>query len=42
MKPKASLVAWTTHKAELVAELGQQVRLIDLGGAAVDALRGQQ
>jgi len=42
MTPKASLVAWTTHKAEPIAELGQQVRLVDLGGAAVDALRGQQ
>ena len=42
MTPKASLVAWTTHKAEPIAELGQQVRLVDLGGSAVDALRGQQ
>ena len=42
MTPKASLVAWTTHKAESIAELGQQVRLVDLGGSAVDALRGQQ
>lgn len=42
MKPKASLVAWTTNKAEPIAELGEHVRLVDLGGSAVDALRGQQ
>lgn len=35
-----SLVAWSTPRGEGFGKLGNQVRLVDLGGAAVEAVRG--
>lgn len=40
LEPVGSLATWTTPRGEAFSALGNQVRLVDLGGAAAEAVRG--
>lgn len=40
LKAVESLAAWTTPRGAKFGEVGEQVRLVDLGGATVEAVRG--
>ena len=42
LEPSGSLAAWTTPRGEAFSALGTQVRLVDLGSATVDAVRGER
>ena len=42
LEPSGSLAAWTTPRGEGFSALGAQVRLVDLGSATVDAVRGER
>lgn len=39
--PQASLVAWTTGRAEGIADLGTRAQLADLGARTVETMRGE-
>ena len=39
LKPQKALVAWTGDRAAKVQELGERVPLVELGEAAVEAIR---
>ena len=42
LEPVGSLATWTTPRGEGFSALGAQVRLVDLGSATVDAVRGER